>query len=166
MKYRGSKPSTESNAARRNKRHEPDSHPATRSATSVSDCLYALVHGFAGHTRPTTACPIPLPSEGSSRADGYVDPSTFLINGPNAPPRGHRDAASSNVSMEPSPHSMSGLATMIQPYSGPSAATPRLAPAPYPRLPPVRSSSTFSRPAAASGAPSVEPLSAMITRTG
>jgi hypothetical protein len=70
MKYRGSKPSTESKAERRISRQEPDSQPASRSVTDSDDCLYARVQGFDAHTRPTTACPIPLPNEGTSRADG------------------------------------------------------------------------------------------------
>src|ERR1700757_1831989 len=65
------------------------------------------------------------------------------------------------------PHATSGLATTKKSVSEPSSATARLTAPPYPRLPPVRSSRVLGWSAnAASGLPSVEPLSAITTLTG
>src|SRR5690349_7137006 len=106
---------------------------------------------------------MPRPSDGNARADGYTSPSVLRISGPTAP--GQREAATANVSIVPVDHTMSGLAISTSSVS--VARTPRLAAAPYPRLPPISMSDTLSYLVAAScGMPSVEALSASNTGTG
>ena len=92
-------------------------------------------------------------------------PSSSWISGPNAPPRGHRFAASSSVSIVPGSHSRSGFEMTIQPYRSSSSATPRLQPVPYPTFSPISSRCTFARFAAFWGAPSVDTVSATTTWT-
>src|SRR4051812_47501111 len=69
MKYRGSKPSTDSHASRRSSRQEPDNQPAVRSATAPS-WREERVQGVAGQTAADTAWPTPRPRDGWSRAEG------------------------------------------------------------------------------------------------
>jgi hypothetical protein len=70
MKYRESNPFTESNAARRSNRHDPDSHPTARSVAASLSCRYRSVHGLFGHTYPRSAWPAPDVRSGTDRADG------------------------------------------------------------------------------------------------
>jgi hypothetical protein len=72
-----------------------------------------------------------------------------------------------NSSMLPGPQTTSGLAIRTNSSAVDTVATARLTAVPYPRFAPVRSNRVpGKRSTASSGAPSVEPLSAITTVSG
>ena len=70
MKYAGSKPPTEWKASRSTRKQEPESQPAVRSRGASRSRRYRAVQGLAGQIQPSAACPMPVESDGRSRADG------------------------------------------------------------------------------------------------
>src|SRR5688500_1801082 len=121
MKYDGSKPPTCSNADRRSSMHDPDSQPVVPSTGRPTSARYDRVQGLPGHHHPSTACPMPRPSDGKARADGYSCPSGVRIAGPRQPAEGQREAAASSSSSASGHHSTSGLATTSHSPDAPAA---------------------------------------------